>query len=258
VAGWKAAGVVSEWCRGFPAVGESEGGDGHPRYRVRGGMSGLAKAMAAGVDVRTNTVVERVAADGAGWRVDAADGPPLCAAGLIVTAPMPQALALLPAPMVEALHARYPTLAHVAYEPCFAVLARLAGPSNIATPGAVRVDGADIAWIADNSVKGTDRGAGAVTIHSSRAFAEAHMDAPKETVADALITAAQPYLGSAVTDRQVHRWRYSKPMSFVGESCMTLGAPPNLALAGDCMLPPSRIEGAYLSGLAAADALLGR
>ena len=47
-----AAGLVREWCRGFSAEG-----DGYPRYVARGGMNALAKHLAAGLDVRCNSLV---------------------------------------------------------------------------------------------------------------------------------------------------------------------------------------------------------
>jgi predicted NAD/FAD-dependent oxidoreductase len=57
---------------------------------------------------------------------------------------------------------------------------------------------------------------------------------------------------------QVHRWRYSKPLSFAGAPFVGLGSPVNLLLCGDYMQPPSRVEGAILSGLAAAREILTR
>jgi predicted NAD/FAD-dependent oxidoreductase len=43
---WIQAGVVREWCKGFSAQ------DSHPRYIGTHGMSGIAKHLAQGVDVR--------------------------------------------------------------------------------------------------------------------------------------------------------------------------------------------------------------
>jgi predicted NAD/FAD-dependent oxidoreductase len=74
-------------------------------------------------------------------------------------------------------------------------------------------------------------------------------------VAELLFTAAARWLGSEVAQYQVHRWRYSKPATFYGESCLFLNEPGPWVLAGDGLVAP-RIEGAFQSGLSASDAIL--
>ena len=54
---------------------------------------------------------------------------------------------------------------------------------------------------------------------------------------------------------QVHGWRYSQPVDTYSEACLMVE--DSLVFAGDAFAGP-RVEGAALSGLAAADALLGR
>jgi predicted NAD/FAD-dependent oxidoreductase len=57
-----------------------------------------------------------------------------------------------------------------------------------------------------------------------------------------------------VTEYQVHGWRYSKPVRVEESPCLILSESPPLVLAGDAFAGP-RVEGAALSGWAAADAL---
>jgi predicted NAD/FAD-dependent oxidoreductase len=56
---------------------------------------------------------------------------------------------------------------------------------------------------------------------------------------------------------QVHGWRYSKPMSVDPQPCAILHYNPPLVLAGDAFGGP-RVEGAALSGWAAAEAILAQ
>jgi predicted NAD/FAD-dependent oxidoreductase len=70
-----------------------------------------------------------------------------------------------------------------------------------------------------------------------------------------LVGAASEWIGSSVRDLQVHGWRYSRPRILDEEPCVVAGLQPPLVLAGDAY-GPGGIEGAALSGLAAARAIL--
>ena len=75
-------------------------------------------------------------------------------------------------------------------------------------------------------------------------------------VATTLLKAAAPWVKSPVLRYQLHRWRYSQPLSGgTPEYYRTLEAPAPLILAGDGF-SGGRVEGAACSGLAAAEALL--
>ena len=79
---WRRAGVVREWCRGF-----NGSGDGYPRYCAEGGMSTIAKLLAATAVVECEVELRSLAgfdgllslstADGRRWE---SDSVALCAA----------------------------------------------------------------------------------------------------------------------------------------------------------------------------------
>jgi predicted NAD/FAD-dependent oxidoreductase len=94
-----------------------------------------------------------------------------------------------------------------------------------------------------------------VTIHAGPGFSRNQWETDDEAIARPLFAAAAQWLGSEVAQYQVHRWRYSKPSTFYGESCLFLNEPGPWVLAGDGLVAP-RIEGAFLSGLSAADSVL--
>ena len=53
----------------------------------------------------------------------------------------------------------------------------------------------------------------------------------------------------------IHRWRYSKPKYVDTERFMLIQNNPTLIIAGDAFAGP-RVEGAFLSGYSAAEALI--
>ena len=94
-----------------------------------------------------------------------------------------------------------------------------------------------------------------VTILADAGFSLQHWDTPREEAAPLLLAAAAPYLGSNVSHWRYHRWRYSNPVQIYPERFYGLDQTPPLALAGDAFGGP-RVEGAFLSGHAAANWLL--
>jgi predicted NAD/FAD-dependent oxidoreductase len=95
----------------------------------------------------------------------------------------------------------------------------------------------------------------AVTIHANHAFSVAHWDQDRDEAGRLLLEAAGDWLGVGIQSFQVHGWRYSKPMVTDPLSCAIVSSGPLLVLAGDVFAGP-RVEGAALSGWAAAEVIL--
>ena len=245
VAHWSADGAVWEWCRGFT------GDDGHPRYCAPGGMARLAERIATGLDVRCSIRVESVRPSGERCSVswDAAHGhaaEELEADFVILTPPVMQSAELLGA---EA------TVPRVSYEPVLALMLALDGPPSISAPGAVQlVEDPTWSWVADNVAKGTSTRP-AVTLHTTPKFATARWDTDRASLIAELLDAAAPWLGrAAILQSVLHRWRYATARELHPEPCLSTGG-GRVVLAGDAFASP-RIEGAFLSGLAAAARVL--
>ncbi len=253
VAGWEAAGVAVPWFERL--AGEGGGAPAHVRYRGAPTMTALAKDLARGLDVRSATTVERIALREGRWHLAIADGSEVAAAALVITSPVPQALALLDAGGVTLDASDRSALGAIAYDPCLALLAPLSGPSGLAAPGAIRPAHPDLDWVADNHVKGTSP-LPAVTIHASAAWSRSHWDDADDAIAVDLLAAAA--LGSAPVPgtSQVVRWRYAKPSTPHPERALRASGVPPLVFAGDAF-GGARVEGAALSGMAAAEALHG-
>lgn len=248
VDGWQAQGWVHEWCRGF---GDT---DGHSRYAATGGMNALAKQLADGLDVRCDVLVFaiRPGSDTHAWSVHLDDGTFVPADSVIVTAPLPQAFSLL----VTAEVTLPETLMRTDYDRTLGLLMALDGPSAVPAPGGVQQPCDDVAFVADNHAKGISD-VPALTLHASPAWSLAHWDADPVEVEAALGVLARPWLGDAkVVAQQVKRWRFATPQTLWPEACWQTdeGKGP-LVLAGDAFAGP-RMEGAAMSGWAAAEALL--
>lgn len=241
VEGWRAAGVAEEWFR--------EGG--RARFRGVGGMNAIPKYLAAGLDVRLNSRIAEVAWRGGEWHLRTEAGEEHCGAGLVVTAPVPQALELLGG-VTGRMVGR---LKQVQFRSCFALMAALDGDSGLGEAGFVEPGEGPVQWLADNARKGITEGPGAVTIHATAAFTRSHYDDPAERVAGLMLEAGKGWLGgSGVREWQLHRWRYSMAETREAEPCLAMKEPGPLVLAGDGFGFPG-VEGAFLSGFAAAMAL---
>lgn len=253
---WRDDGLVFEWCRGFASSGSADRvGDGYPRYAVHGGMNALAKHLARGLDVRCDSLVFSLhrspGAGGGEWEVKLDDASVLRADALVVTCPLPQTASLL----ISAEVAVPETLWRTSYDRTLCLLAVVSGPTAIPEPGGVQ--GADgFTFIADNHRKGISD-VHAVTFHADPAWSEAHWDIEPHQAHRLLIELAQPWLGEAtVLDSQLKRWRFATPRTIWPTPTWQPDGAGGVAVAGDAFAGP-RVEGAALSGSAAAAALLG-
>jgi hypothetical protein len=243
------AGAIEEWCRGF-----AEHADGHPRWRGHATMTAVAKHLARGLQIVLERQVVALRRSEAGWTAVTQLGEVFPAGAVVLTPPVPQSLAIVEAGGLTLEAETRTRLEGIAYERCLAVLAVLSGPSRLGPPGGLAPVGGPIAWIADNQLKGISATPSA-TIHANHAFSVEHWEQDRQESGRQLLSAAEPWLGSGILTFQVHGWRYSKPMQTDARPCLIASQDPPLVLAGDGFAGP-RVEGAALSGRAAAEAIL--
>ena len=188
------------------------------------------------------------------WRVETNMGKVYTADAVVLTPPVPQSLALLEASEFCLSPETRSRLAAIEYERCLAVMALLDRPSRLPPPGGLAPAEGPIAWIADNQMKGISA-LPAVTIHATHTFSLEHWDGDRQASGRLLLDAAAAWLGAGIQTFQVHGWRYSKPMRVHEQACVIVSPSPMLVLAGDAFMGPE-VEGAALSGWAAAEAIL--
>jgi predicted NAD/FAD-dependent oxidoreductase len=256
---WQADGLVVEWSRGFAAGDGSYYADGHPRYRGQPNMAALTTYLADGLNIHLNTEVDSIELDGGLWSVSLPGNLRLTSSILILTPPVPQSLKLLKAPWLAREAAARQLLEKISYDPCLALLILLDGPGDIPPPGGLwptfGPPGGPIDWIADNYQKGVSSIPGAITIHAAAEFSREYWDADDEVIYSILLAAADPWISGQILMKKVHRWEHSKPAWTYPDPYYVADLEAPLIFAGDAFAGP-RVEGAVLSGLAAADWLL--
>jgi hypothetical protein len=254
---WLEAGLVEEWCRGFSEI------DGYPRYRVAGGMQALAHHLraelaASGVELVTGHRVGALVPGPDGWSA-IYDGPtrePVEAAAAVITPPIPQSLELLRAGGAALDPGVRSALESVAFHRVLALLAVLDRPPGLAAPGALQQpEDPTFTFVADNQAKGVSD-VPAVTFHTAHALSAELWARSDAEVADALLPPARELVAPAeIVTHQLVRWRYAGPVTPRTERCLVAAEEPGpLVLAGDGF-GGSKVEGAFLSGLAAGEAL---
>ncbi len=255
VASWVASGLARPWFRGSPDLGVDPAADGHQRYAGTHGMRSICEHLADGIDVMTSWRAHEVAVADGTVRLRSDDGRALAGRSLIVTAPVPQAMDLLARGGVE-LGSRHDILGSLTYDPCIALMVRPSHEPTGLRDGALRrVDG-PIAWLGDNRAKGVSR-VPAVTIHLSPDASREWWDLDDAEVGARTLAATAEHLPGGGDVLRLQRWRYSAPTSRHTSDCLEVSDSPAIVLAGDAFTG-GRVEGAYVSGRAAATRLLGR
>jgi predicted NAD/FAD-dependent oxidoreductase len=249
---WIAAGAVREWCRGF---GPDQ--DGFPRYVGNAGMTSIAKYLALrlknlAVDIHQSALVFSVLPEGDGWKTTLDDGTSFLSDAVLLTCPIAQSFGFAFTAGIEIPE----DLRSIDYDRTLGLLAVLDRPPVIPAPGAVQNPDDIFSFVGDNMAKGISP-VPAVTFHANPEWSLAHWDTPHDEAEALLTELARPYLGdAAILASNYKRWRFATPQRTWPDRHWMNDA-GNFAIAGDAFSGP-RIEGAALSGLSAARALISR
>jgi predicted NAD/FAD-dependent oxidoreductase len=254
--GWRRAGQVDVWTRGFHRLGDDGGlrppNVGYPRYIFPDGMSTISKLLADGVEVRRRTRASRILPADEGWRVETEEGAEVQAEQVLIATPAAQAWELIrDLPLEPGIHEGF---SDIAFEPCWAVMAGY--PREVAPDWfGVLLDSDPVtAWVSHDSSKRRDPPQTVLVLHSTPEFARAHDRSAAGTVVRQMLETASA-LGDWIerplwTDSQ--RWRYA--LAAAPHADPFLEAAEGLFLCGD-WCGGARLEAAYLSGLAVAEAM---
>lgn len=234
VASWRETGVVATWFRGRSITEPDRGTE--DRHVGVPAMRSIPEHLADGLEVRLASRVGSVGVDGDDVVVDGERFE-----GAIVTAPLPQSIAML-APLPVPAEAQA-----IRYEPCLVVMAVLDRPlgSTHLVP-----DHADVAWVAENSTKGLTS-TPSVTVHASDRFSNDHLDEAPEEWLRGMVDEVERITGRTVRGATTHRWRYSRPTNPLDVGSVVISGTPPIVLAGEAFAG-AKVEGAFLSGVHAA------
>jgi renalase len=257
---WLEAGVVEEWTRGFADAEGRYNDDGHPRYRGSEGMNTVARHLARGLDVRTSERVVAADVRDGSWVVRCGSGKQETAATLLLAAPVPRSLALIDSGDFALPDKTRGKLESISYAPCLALMALLDGPTGVPEPGGMQIKGEPLDWIGDNQRKGISEAPG-ITVHAGPEWSREHFEADEAEIAASLLSFTGEWLGTdvipKVVETSIARWSHSWVTQPYPEPYLVASEDPPLFFVGDAFAG-QKVEGAVLSGLAAADHLLSR
>lgn len=215
------------------------------RLRIVGlpGMSGIAKHLAKGIDVRTEVEISTLQNSANRWVIQGEVFD-----RVICTIPAPQAQRLVPDAQMKA------QLSAVVMDPNLTLM--VAFHRHTEAPFQTRRDaGRDIAWLALDGSKPDRAGPQTWVAQASLDWSNAHLELEKEEIAKRMLPLVCRDLNARASDAvyvAAHRWRYAFASAPLGQAFI---ASDGLFVGGDWALS-GRAEGAWLSGRAMAKAVL--
>ena len=256
VRSWQDAGLVESWegrirvlrdGRVDPCKTEMKRFVGTP------GMNAVCKHLAAKIVVQLRHEIASLRSDGESWRLIDKTGKALGTFDIvIVSAPGPQSARLLePVPAIAR------AAGQVSMQPCWAVMAVFGTPLPAAFDGAF-VHDSSLSWVARNSSKpARSHSRDCWVLHGSPIWSQEHLEETPEEVKLHLLEEFWKVAGlQPIPPRSIatHRWRYALPLEPLEHRCL-FDAASGLGACGDWCSGP-RVEGAFLSGKAAAGSVL--
>ena len=250
----RADGVVQHWTGALATLPEGDlaaqlAGDA-TRYVGRPSMNALAKSMAAGLDIQTNTPVQAITGAAGTWFVETGDRREGPFDWVIAAAPAPQSAALLPGGF-----AHHAALAHTRMNACFTLMIRQTGDA-MPPFAAARIDDPVIGWISRNNSKPGRSDTPCLVVNATAGWSDAHLEEPLDDVLRRMLEATRRYVPLSAVEAEaavIHRWRYANVERPTGQSFL-LDEVSRLAACGDWCIA-GRVEAAFLSATALGDAL---
>ena len=263
-------GIVKVWTDGFPVI-ENHGlvpvpeNKRYPRYVCPEGMNHLAKILAAPLTIYLGTRARHLAFTDLVWAVQTNQGTIHTADVVLSAIPAPQFLELGQLVLAEAgQDSLVKILESVRFDPSIAVMAVYGSEAPVPDwKGLMFREDPLLSWVSLDSSKREASPSQQIplslVVHSTAEFARKHLD-HKEQAGPILLQQAAQYVGDWVTqplECQVQGWRYALPNHFLDQLYLETNTPGPLYWAGDWCGGP-RVEGAFLSGWAAGQAILER
>ncbi len=253
---WQSAGVAAPWAPQLAVLGGL--GRHHPDERIQRWvgqpqMTAPARWLAESLPLALTSTVSALRRDAAGrWQLQTAEQGWLDGTfgAVLLALPAPQAAALLPRQSAELAA----LCAQVRMRACWALMLQYEQPPELPFEAAF-VNTGPLRWIARNSSKPGRSGVETWLLHAEAEWSESHLDTPPEQVAALMLQAFAEHGGPAPQRWTAHRWRYADSAPALDPGC-AWQAELGLGLCGD-WLHGGKVEGAWLSGLALAEALIG-
>lgn len=238
-------------------------GDQYPRYLSQEGMNSFAKKLAEDIPVRLQTRIESIHKQSNGYILTTDQGESIHAKAVIVTAPAPQAKALIESDLqvkTEVLH----KLDEIVFNPCLVGLFHFQEPSNLPNNGHLDMELPDgVMRLVDHQKKGISP-ITTVSIYMTGKWSKAHYDLVDDEVLEKMKQMTSPYFNfDSVISSQLKKWRYAEAVQFLRQPFLNTNLEHPLLVAGDAFLDQedqanrTRLESAFISGVAVGEELAG-
>lgn len=251
--GWIAPWDITPWK--IRADEQSPSPDNSQRYVATPRMTALSRQLLkAAHQFNTETRITQCENKGQHWVLHDDQGRQYDGFDAVVVAIPPQQAATL----LEKSNSPLAAHCHSAMLPCWTLLLALDTPVD--TPwDAAFVEDSPIAWLSRNNSKPQRQPQEAWVIQANHRWSQQHCDSNRTLVQAELLKAFEALTGvtpDRITEHWLHRWLYAVPEQ-AQTSGYHLDSHQSLAVCGD-WLKASSVEGAWLSGQEAAQALLER
>ncbi len=259
---WMQQDVVAIWEGPFVSLEQgliSEAPGQGPRYVGTPAMNALCKALTKDLEIRCSQRVSQINQSGSGWQIvseDLSTNQNIKQAEefdhIVLTIPPAQAIKLLPEN--SSLHNACKT---AIMDPCRCVMLAFESPLDVDF-GAAFIQNSSLRWIAsENSKPGRNSRYECWTLHASSEWSQQYVDATHETVLPILLDAFATAFGKSLPEpvhASTHRWLYAIPRNPLSEGSFQ-DVENQITICGD-WCHEARVEGAYMSGLSAAEKIL--
>ena len=212
-------------------------------YVAQPKMTSLVKAMAASIDIKLKTKIERIERQNDRWSlISDEEVVGECFDWVISAVPALQAQEIFNASGVSLAG-----LSLVEYSPCFALMVGLSSEVQLNFDAAI-VKNSPIKWIAVNSTKTGRLETKALVVHSCNSWAHDNLEGEPSHIQDQLVSELSALTGLSAEEFShidIARWRYAK-VSKVAPQELCLNASLKIAACGDWCFG-NRVEDAFLS-----------
>jgi renalase len=258
-------GIVEGWPRRVRGSGPAchPAGLEPQRFALADGASAFPKRLAAGLEVRQGVEVVGLSRRGERVEVALAGGEVLAAEDVVLALPAEQASALLAGlePDRQVAAARF-VLARAGTVACLSVIALY--PLDTPDPGfdvLLPEVGGPLALLSHDSNKRVEPARRALVLQASPAWSRGHLEAEPAAWSARLLAEAASRCGAWVERpelTQAHRWRYARvdPVFALRAPLLLSVGAARVVLAGESFHAGAGVQGAFLSGRAAAARLL--
>ena len=256
VESWTQDGIAAEWHGRLGVINKA----GHIEYKPVSTsrfvgvprMSAITRHLSNDLHIEYNTRVERVKRAGEKWVLHDENGViSEHHEGLIITTPPEQAT-----PFLHEIPALENTVRTVEMQPCWAVLLTFDQPLAIDLDG-IFFNDFPLSWASRNNSKPARISKESWVLHGSPSWSLEHLENSPNFIAKVLTECFFKAIGHIPIDpifAKAHRWRYAIAKNPL-DTGFLWNESSRIAICGDwCSM--SRVEGAFLSGIAGASAIL--